>query len=271
MFSCTPGWRQLLWLTDWLWTLSTTHKLKLKLKLSYDRQSVGHFFLVLGSHHEPMTRFIFLSNNCWFLDVERHLWREVGSVIYSNSCFWVLSEQSLSGPSPAEFATIFYSLIRNSPNLECQVSVFISPWNSYTPGQWVTTRRATEEVLLTNCCEISLITSPHGPRGKHLFQQYFYCWVRGCAAITEQWVHKPQHDSKTIFSFGSSDFLHHHAQRANHTTCLTYSSKLGVGGSVVVKALCYKPEGRGFDTRWSEFLNLPILSGSTRPWGLLSH
>jgi hypothetical protein len=41
-------------------------------------------------------------------------------------------------------------------------------------------------------------------------------------------------------------------------------------GSVVVKALCYKPEGRGFDFRWSEFLNLPNSSGRTRPWGLLS-
>jgi hypothetical protein len=41
-------------------------------------------------------------------------------------------------------------------------------------------------------------------------------------------------------------------------------------GSVVVKALCYEPEGRGFDTRWGEFLNLPNQSGRTRPWGLLS-
>jgi hypothetical protein len=39
---------------------------------------------------------------------------------------------------------------------------------------------------------------------------------------------------------------------------------------IVFKALCYKPEGRGFDTRWGEFLNLPNPSGSTRPWGLLS-
>jgi hypothetical protein len=36
-------------------------------------------------------------------------------------------------------------------------------------------------------------------------------------------------------------------------------------GSVVVKALCYKPEGRGFDSRWGEFLNLPNLSGRTQP------
>jgi hypothetical protein len=27
-------------------------------------------------------------------------------------------------------------------------------------------------------------------------------------------------------------------------------SELGVRGGVVVKALCYKPAGRGFDSRW---------------------
>jgi hypothetical protein len=37
-----------------------------------------------------------------------------------------------------------------------------------------------------------------------------------------------------------------------------------------VKALCYKPEGRGFDSRWGEFLNLSNPSGRTRLWGLLS-
>jgi hypothetical protein len=31
--------------------------------------------------------------------------------------------------------------------------------------------------------------------------------------------------------------------------------------SAVVKALCYKPGGRGFDTRWGEFLNLSNPSG----------
>jgi hypothetical protein len=38
----------------------------------------------------------------------------------------------------------------------------------------------------------------------------------------------------------------------------------------LVKALCYKPEGHGFDTRWGEFLNLSNPSGRTRSWGLLS-
>jgi hypothetical protein len=41
-------------------------------------------------------------------------------------------------------------------------------------------------------------------------------------------------------------------------------------GSVVVKALCYKTGGRGFDTRCCQFLNLPHLSGSISPGALLS-
>jgi hypothetical protein len=49
-----------------------------------------------------------------------------------------------------------------------------------------------------------------------------------------------------------------------------YLQMYGARGSVVVKALCYKPEGRGFDTRWGEFSNLPNHSGRTKPWGLLS-
>jgi hypothetical protein len=34
---------------------------------------------------------------------------------------------------------------------------------------------------------------------------------------------------------------------------------MGARGSVVVKAVCYKPEGPEFDSRWGEFLNLPNL------------
>jgi hypothetical protein len=45
---------------------------------------------------------------------------------------------------------------------------------------------------------------------------------------------------------------------------------IGARDSVVVKALCYKPEGRRFDTRWGEFLNLSNLSGRSRPGGLVS-
>jgi hypothetical protein len=41
-------------------------------------------------------------------------------------------------------------------------------------------------------------------------------------------------------------------------------------GSLVVKALSYKPEGRGFESQWGEILNLPNPSGCTKPWSLLS-
>jgi hypothetical protein len=55
------------------------------------------------------------------------------------------------------------------------------------------------------------------------------------------------------------------------TIILKYISYIfGASCSVVIKALCYKPEGRGFDTRRGEFLNLPNPSGHTRPCGLLS-
>jgi hypothetical protein len=39
----------------------------------------------------------------------------------------------------------------------------------------------------------------------------------------------------------------------------------GAGGSVVVKALSYKPEGRAFDTQLGEFLNLPNPSATLGP------
>jgi hypothetical protein len=45
-----------------------------------------------------------------------------------------------------------------------------------------------------------------------------------------------------------------------------YTGKRGARGSIVVKALCYKPEGRGFVTRWGEwfvsiYLILPTALG----------
>jgi hypothetical protein len=38
----------------------------------------------------------------------------------------------------------------------------------------------------------------------------------------------------------------------------------------VFKALCYKAEGRGSETRRGEFLNLPNPFSRSRPWGSLS-
>jgi hypothetical protein len=47
---------------------------------------------------------------------------------------------------------------------------------------------------------------------------------------------------------------------------------MGARGGLVVKALCYKPEGRGFETRQGELIpfELPNPSGLARPWGLVS-
>jgi hypothetical protein len=45
------------------------------------------------------------------------------------NCFWALPEQSLLSRRPAELTAIFYRLIGDSPNLEGQVPVFISPRN----------------------------------------------------------------------------------------------------------------------------------------------
>jgi hypothetical protein len=137
------------------------HHTLFKSKLYYDRQSVGQSILVSGTHLGPATYFspsFFCFDSCWFLDVRHPPWREDGSVIYSYSCFWTLSDQWLSGPGPAELMTVFYCLIWDSLNLEGQVSIFIPPppekgGQVIPPGQWVpylsplTTRRATVEVF----------------------------------------------------------------------------------------------------------------------------
>jgi hypothetical protein len=89
----------------------------MKLKLIYDRRSVGQSVLVSDSHLEPMTRFLF-SDDFGFLDVGHCLWREVGPVIYLCNCFWALPAHWLLGWSPAELTTLFYRLIWDSPSLE---------------------------------------------------------------------------------------------------------------------------------------------------------
>jgi hypothetical protein len=49
------------------------------------------------------------------------------------------------------------------------------------------------------------------------------------------------------YRFNSPEFI-------NNLNCDNMS---GARSSIVVKAICYKPEGRGFNTQWGEFLNLP--------------
>jgi hypothetical protein len=62
--------------------------------------------------------------------------------------------------------------------------------------------------------------------------------------------------------------------RVSSVVCVLRSLVIAVSqssrGSLMVKALGYKPEGRGFETQWDEILNLPNHSGHTRLWSLLS-
>jgi hypothetical protein len=58
----------------------------------------------------------------------------------------------------------------------------------------------------------------------------------------------------------------------SHNFRVSTSTVKGARCSVVVKVLCYKPEGRGFKTRWNEwiFFSLPNPCRSTRPSGSFS-
>jgi hypothetical protein len=64
----------------------------------------------------------------WFVDVGRPLWREIGSVVFNFST--ASPAQPFTGLSPTGLGNILYCLyFRDSPNLEGQVPVFISPRN----------------------------------------------------------------------------------------------------------------------------------------------
>jgi hypothetical protein len=98
---------------------------KLELKLIYDQQSVGQSVLVSGAHLGPSTNFFF----------SLKFPGRVCNLLYN--WFWALQERSLLGRSPTELTAIFYCLIWDSPNLEGQVPVSVSPRTgcpSYTPG-----------------------------------------------------------------------------------------------------------------------------------------
>jgi hypothetical protein len=63
-----------------------------------------------------------------FVDMGRPLWREVGSVLFS--FWWASPSQPFWGLSPTGLMSIFYCFyFLDSPNLEGQVTVFISSRN----------------------------------------------------------------------------------------------------------------------------------------------
>jgi hypothetical protein len=102
-----------------------------KLKLIYDRQSVGQFVLVSGTHLRPATNFSislkFSLDSCgFFYFIAPFLTRgRVCNLLYN--CFWALPEQSLLGRRPAELTAILYCLIWDSPSLELDLEFFLRP------------------------------------------------------------------------------------------------------------------------------------------------
>jgi hypothetical protein len=107
---------------DWTLVLSSNEvKVEVNLRPTVSRP------VYLGVRHPSGTRnqFFFLLEISF---VEPSLTRgRVCNLPYN--CFWALPEQSLLGRSPTELTAIFYCLIWDSPNLEGQVPVFISPRN----------------------------------------------------------------------------------------------------------------------------------------------
>jgi hypothetical protein len=110
-------------------------KLKLKLKLRRNLWPTDSRSVCLGVRHPSGTgdQFFFLLEIsfrqlwvCYFVAPSLTRGR-VCNLLYN--CLWALPEQSLMGRSPAELTTIIYCLIWDSPNLEGQVPVLISPRN----------------------------------------------------------------------------------------------------------------------------------------------
>jgi hypothetical protein len=108
----------------------------------------------LGASHPSGTRdqyFFFLDISfrqlrvCYFVapSLTRGL---VCNLLYN--CFWALPEQSLLGQSSAELTAIFYCLIWDSPNLEGQVPVFISPKFKF---KLYCDRRSVGQFVLVSC------------------------------------------------------------------------------------------------------------------------
>jgi recombinational DNA repair protein RecT len=98
---------------------------------------------------------------------------------------------------------------------------------------------------------------------KHSHHVDYITWMEWVKSVHNQFtpVNRFQHTALT-YRLQNTIFIQNVLKKAQTTS--------GARGSVVVKALGYKPEGHGFETWWGEILNLPNTSGCTRPWGSLS-
>jgi hypothetical protein len=133
--------------------------MKSKSKLLYDWQSVSQL-VCLGIEHPCGTCdqilfpvWMLMSEICFLVSMGLPLWREGGSAICSVITQWPC-------------------LIWDSPNLEGQVPVFISPRN-------IVAQLYPRALGLTEWTEasyrISMLMSWGGPKSRHLSQQFMYC------------------------------------------------------------------------------------------------
>jgi hypothetical protein len=147
-------------------------ELKLKLKLIYDRHSVGQSVLVPRFHLGPMTRFLL---SLWRLRVS---WYRAPSLTRGWVCNLLV--QLLVGlpRSPSELTDIFYCLIWDSPNLEGQVPVFISPRNRVAQLY----PRALGSLFVSSYDSQGysiayFLFMRHRSHRKRSVQQFFYFWM----------------------------------------------------------------------------------------------
>jgi hypothetical protein len=105
--------------SPWLNTSSSLNDCKSKSKSRYDRQSVGQSLLVWRPHLRPKNRFWLLSESCVFGEAR-------GRVCHSQLLLSLTSVVILGSESCVTHDHILVPQIRDSPNLEGQVAVFIS-------------------------------------------------------------------------------------------------------------------------------------------------
>jgi hypothetical protein len=100
---------------------------------SCGRQSVDQYVWVSGLPLGSLTRFYLAllffvwQLRCCAINASSLTRKRVCNLLYNS--FWALPEQPHLSRSPTELTAISYGLIWDSPNLEGQVSVFISPRN----------------------------------------------------------------------------------------------------------------------------------------------
>jgi hypothetical protein len=124
---CGGGSNLGIYLTPWIFrrNQNSNKKFFAESELLYDwRFTANHFILATSPLRLTTSYFIFQLNTCCYRPC---LWWEDGSVVYN--CCWSSPAKSFSCPSPEGHNHILLSQIRDSPNLEGQVPVFISPRN----------------------------------------------------------------------------------------------------------------------------------------------